>query len=113
MEVDEANIVRIVKYFKPKAFVFTNLFRDQLDRYSELYATWDRMLAGVRMAPEATIIANADDPIFNTVELPNPRVWYGFNDQPSSDLEAPANTDGVVCPKCHHIIHYGFITYGA
>ena len=44
LEVDEANIVRIVKYFKPKAFVFTNLFRDQLDRYSELYGTWDRML---------------------------------------------------------------------
>ena len=53
LEVDEANIVRIVKYFKPKAFVFTNLFRDQLDRYSELYATWDRMLEGVRMAPKA------------------------------------------------------------
>lgn len=112
LEVDEANIVRIVKYFKPKAFVFTNLFRDQLDRYSELYATWDRMLAGVRMAPDATIIANADDPIFNTVDLPNPRLWYGFNDQSMGDLEAPANTDGVVCPKCHHIIHYGFITYG-
>lgn len=112
LEVDEANIVRIVKYFKPKAFVFTNLFRDQLDRYSELYATWDRMLEGVRMAPNATIIANADDPIFNSVDLPNPRVWYGFDDQPMGDLEAPSNTDGVVCPKCHHIIHYGFIIYG-
>lgn len=111
LEVDEANIVKITKYIKPKAFVFTNIFRDQMDRYGEIYTTYDKILNGVKLAPEATIIANGDAPIFHSKDLPNPIIYYGFNNQPDQDIKAKPNTDGVLCPKCQHILHYNFISY--
>ena len=33
LETDEANVPLISQYIKPSAFVLTNLFRDQMDRY--------------------------------------------------------------------------------
>lgn len=111
LEVDEANVIKVTQYIKPLAFVFTNIFRDQMDRYGEIYTTYRKILDGVKLAPEATIIANGDMPIFNSVDLPNPVVYYGFNNQPDGEMKADPNTDGVVCPRCEHIIHYKFISY--
>ena len=111
MEVDEANVAIVTSYITPVAFVFTNIFRDQMDRYGEIYTTYEKILKGVRMAPKATIIANGDEQLFNTQNLPNPVIYYGFNHEHHDDLRAPANTDGLLCPKCQHILHYHLITY--
>lgn len=111
LEVDEANVIEVTKYIKPTAFVFTNIFRDQMDRYGELYTTYKKILAGVAKAPDATIIANGDAPIFNSQSLPNPIVYYGFNHQSDGERKAPYNTDGVLCPVCNHILHYKFLIY--
>jgi len=111
LEVDEANIVLVTKYIKPKAFVFTNIFRDQMDRYGEIYTTYQKILNGVALAPEATIIANGDAPIFHSKHLPNPIVYYGFNHEPDGELKAKPNTDGILCPVCQNILHYKFLTY--
>ncbi len=78
LEVDEANVIKVTQYIKPIAFVFTNIFRDQMDRYGEIYTTYQKILDGVKLAPEATIIANGDMPIFNSVDLPNPILYYGL-----------------------------------
>ncbi|UDM31768.1 Mur ligase family protein [Lentilactobacillus laojiaonis] len=111
LEVDEANIIKVTKYIQPKAFVFTNIFRDQMDRFGEIYTTYQKILDGVALAPNATIIANGDAPIFHSKDLPNPVIYYGFNNQKDSDIKASPNTDGVLCPVCQHILHYNFITY--
>lgn len=111
LEVDEAYVVVVTKYIKPVAIVMTNLFRDQMDRYGEIYTTYDKILAGVKQAPEATIIANGDEQIFNTKDLPNPVIYYGFDHEHHEDLQAPANTDGLLCPKCQHILHYHSRSY--
>ena len=81
-----------------------------MDRYGEIYTTYEKILKGVRMAPKATIIANGDEQLFNTQNLPNPVIYYGFNHEHHDDLRAPANTDGLLCPKCQHILHYHLIT---
>lgn len=112
LEVDEANMAPLCRLIKPKAIVLTNIFRDQLDRFGEIYNTYDKILDGIKLAPSATLIVNADVPIFSSVDLPNPKLYYGFNHLPQKDMLAPANTDGVVCPKCEQIIHYHFMTYG-
>lgn len=114
LEVDEANVVKVAQFITPKAFVITNLFRDQMDRYGEIYTTYDKILAGVKLAPGATIIANGDEQIFNSRDLPNPVIYYGFKtakDTEEADLRAPANTDGLLCPRCQHILHYHLLTY--
>lgn len=112
LEVDEAYVIQVVKYIKPIAFVLTNIFRDQLDRYSEIYYTYDLILKAIKLAPKATIIANGDDSLFQSVNLPNPVVYYGFaNHDEHLDFKAKPNTDDVICPRCHHILHYHYITY--
>lgn len=56
LEVDEANVEKITSAIKPKMFVLTNIFRDQLDRYGEIYTTYDKIIAGIQHAPEATVL---------------------------------------------------------
>ncbi|WP_300561872.1 Mur ligase family protein [Companilactobacillus sp.] len=113
LEVDEANVEIICRYIKPKYFVLTNIFRDQMDRYGEIYTTYQKILNGIKLAPDATIIANGDAAIFSSKELPNKVVYYGFTDKghENDDIKAPTNTDGVLCPKCNHILHYHNISY--
>lgn len=109
LEVDEANVKMVTKLVKPKAFVLTNIFRDQMDRYGEIYTTYEKIINGIKLAPEAKVIANGDASIFSSVELDNPKVFFGFkqaSDQVPNDMKAPVNTDGVLCPKCDHILHY-------
>ncbi len=109
LEVDEANVKMVSKLLHPAAFVLTNIFRDQMDRYGEIYTTYDKIVSGIKLAPKAKIIANGDASIFSSVKLPNPKVFYGFklaNDQTKNDFRAPVNTDGVLCPVCDHILHY-------
>ena len=111
LEVDEANVVKVTQFIKPVAFVFTNIFRDQMDRYGEIYTTYDKILAGVRRAPQATVIINGDEQLFHSRDLPNPVVYYGFAHEHRDAFDAPANTDGLLCPKCQHILRYHLRTY--
>lgn len=111
LEVDEATIKHITPFIEPKLFVFTNIFRDQMDRFGEIYTTYQYMLDGAAFAPSATILANGDAPIFNSVETPNPREYFGFNNTEDSEMMAHYNTDGVLCPHCQSILHYKSITY--
>ncbi|GEL13187.1 UDP-N-acetylmuramyl peptide synthase [Lapidilactobacillus concavus] len=113
LEVDEANVEPVCRQLTPTAFLLTNIFRDQMDRYGEIYTTYQKIVDGIKLAPQATIIANGDAPIFNSKQLPNPIIYYGFadSDKPDADLRASFNSDGVLCPVCNHILHYHSITY--
>ena len=111
LEIDEASLSKVTEYIKPELFVFTNIFRDQMDRYGEIYTTYRLIVEGAAKAPQATILANGDSPIFNSLETVNPRKYYGFNHQVDQEQMAHYNTDGVLCPHCHHILHYKMITY--
>ncbi|MGO2722309.1 MAG: MurT ligase domain-containing protein [Lactobacillus sp.] len=109
LEVDEANVKLVTKWLHPSTFVLTNIFRDQMDRYGEIYTTYDKIVSGIKLAPKATVIANGDASIFSSIDLPNPRLFYGFElnrTAADANMMAPVNTDGVLCPKCQHILHY-------
>lgn len=116
LEVDEANVRLVAKWLHPKAFVLTNIFRDQMDRYGEIYTTYDKIVEGIKEAPQATLIVNGDANIFRRTSLPNPKIYYGFATQPENqqvDCKAAVNTDGVLCPRCDHILHYHQISYAS
>lgn len=111
LEIDEASLSKVTNFIKPELFVFTNIFRDQMDRYGEIYTTYQLIVDGAAKSPEATILANGDSPIFNSLETINPRKYYGFDHKDDEEQMAHYNTDGVLCPKCQHILHYKMITY--
>src|SRR5713226_7820930 len=62
-EVDEAVMPQAVEILPPRVAVFTNLFRDQLDRFGEVDAISTRWQQAIELLPEnATLVLNADDP---------------------------------------------------
>jgi lipid II isoglutaminyl synthase (glutamine-hydrolysing) len=87
-EVDEAVIPKAVEILPPRVVVFTNLFRDQLDRFGEVDTISTRWQQTIDLLPEsATLVLNADDP--TTAHLgeffPGQVIFFGIDD-PSLDL---------------------------
>ena len=107
LEIDEAIVPLAVRRLRPPvAFVLTNLFRDQLDRYGEvdrLATGWQEML---RELPDTTVIANADDPLVAWVaqESGRPAIFFGVD-----GLIGGAGSevsDVTVCPRCATMLQY-------
>ncbi|MGM0174384.1 MurT ligase domain-containing protein [Enterococcus sp. DIV0800] len=111
LEIDEASLSKVTEYIKPELFLFTNIFRDQMDRYGEIYTTYKLIVDGAAKSPQAPILCNGDSPIFNSLETINPKKYYGFDHLPDKEQDAHYNTDGLLCPKCQHILKYKMITY--
>lgn len=111
LEIDEASLSKVTAFLTPELFLFTNIFRDQMDRYGEIYTTYQLIVDGAKKAPNATILMNGDLPIFHSIDTINPCQYYGFDHQENQELKAHYNTDGILCPKCHHILNYNMITY--
>lgn len=111
LEVDEGSLKHVVHHLNPIAFVHTNVFRDQMDRYGEIYTIYDLMTSAAKAIPTATVIANGDSSLFNSVDLPNPRRYFGFDHEADHEVTPHYNTDGILCPRCHHIIKYHSLTY--
>ena len=111
LEIDEASLSRICDYIKPSLFVFTNIFRDQMDRYGEIYTTYQMILDAAQKVPTATVLLNGDSPLFNSVTLKNPVQYYGFDTEKGEPQLAHYNTEGILCPKCQHILKYKLNTY--
>lgn len=63
-EVDEGALRQLVDALQPKLMILTNVFRDQLDRFGETESVARKLGEAAHALPEeATIIANADDPL--------------------------------------------------
>lgn len=108
-EVDEAVVPQMVVTVPPRVAVFTNLFRDQLDRYGEVDSVATRWLQAVKALPnDTTLVLNADDPTTAYLgELFNGKVLYFGIDDPALDLkfQQPSSErhqviDTRTCPKC-------------
>ncbi len=111
LEIDEASLSNVTEFLKPSLFVFTNIFRDQMDRYGEIYTTYQMIVEGAAKSPEATVLLNGDSPLFQSVDLVNKVNYYGFATAEEEPKLAHYNTEGVLCPRCQHIIHYKMNTY--
>ena len=111
LEVDEANVKFITEYITPEYIAITNLFRDQLDRYGEVYTTLNKILEGVVKVPESTLLLNGDESLLGKLDVPNKKVYYGFNDSLNKDTTVDTNADAKFCKFCKAPYHYNFITY--
>ncbi|WP_297282158.1 MurT ligase domain-containing protein [uncultured Anaerococcus sp.] len=118
LEVDEANLVRIGQSIKPDYVIFTNIFRDQMDRFGEIYNIFNKLVEGMQVMPDAKIIANGDLPIFSYEQMDKyNKAYFGIRDiRDEADdyiLEADVNSDGILCPHCNHILKYKLNNYSS
>ncbi|MFR1448915.1 MAG: MurT ligase domain-containing protein [Beduini sp.] len=111
IEIDEANVPLICRFVKPEVICITNLFRDQLDRYGEVYTTLEKIMKGVRYHQDTTLILNGDEPLLGGLEVLNPKIFYGFNTTNNQEENVETNTDAKHCIFCHHPYEYSFVTY--
>jgi UDP-N-acetylmuramyl tripeptide synthase len=115
-EVDEATLPEAAWSVRPRAVVFTNLFRDQLDRYGEVDYVSSVWRGAVTTWPNvATLVLNADDPSVAALghHATGRVLYYGIKDRslaPGEALEHAA--DARWCVACGSELKYYAVFYG-
>lgn len=108
LEVDEGSLKNVVEELQPKVFLHTNIFADQLDRYGSIEKIYELLTDAAKSTSDATVIANGDLPLFNSVALPNNRKFFGFDTDVDTGDQSKADT---ACPNCGHDLEYTIYTY--
>ena len=112
-EVDEATLTQALPELRPRVAVFTNLFRDQLDRYGEVEAVagrWRDVLAG---APsEMRLVLNSDDPAVASLGENRDRVTYFGVEDRKLDTGAPEHASDALFCRCGARLDYAVAFYG-
>lgn len=110
MESDERYAQYTFKYFSPKYFVITNLFRDQMTRNGNP----EYVLSQVQKAinKDMKLVINADDPLIATLANEN-TCLFGINENLySKDENNYIYDDGYYCPKCKSKLVYDYRQFG-
>lgn len=111
IEVDEANVKFITEHLTPDMVTITNLFRDQLDRYGEVYTTLVKILEGIAKVPETKLVLNGDESLLGKLDIKNPVVYYGFNAPIKENTALDLNADAKFCKFCKAPYSYNLVTY--
>ena len=104
-EIDEATIRLAVKEIIPDVVIVTNLFRDQLDRYGELYSVAHALETMIRnLPPESTVVLNADDPMVASFapDAVARRIYFGIQAETVGTQVPEHAADTIRCVKCQH-----------
>lgn len=118
LEVDEAAFRLSSKHIHPAVLVVTNFFRDQLDRYGELYNTLNVVKEGILNNPETTLVLNGDDSLCASLgkDVPNPVVYYGMDElavpEDNNRTMSSINNDASYCLYCKTKYEYQYYSYG-
>jgi lipid II isoglutaminyl synthase (glutamine-hydrolysing) len=109
LEVDEANVRLVTPEMRPDSLLVTNFFRDQLDRFGELYSMARGIEAVIETLPaSATAILNADDPLVASLAPGTSarRLYFGIQAN-STGTQVPEHAaDTIRCVRCQHPLNY-------
>lgn len=112
LEVDEAIVRRVIKELPADTLLITNIFRDQLDRFGELYAMARALESAIEALPaSATVVLNADDPLVASLApaARARRLYFGIRGSQVDGAAAPAPehaADTIRCVRCQHQLSY-------
>src|SRR6201996_1206803 len=114
LEVDEATIRRVAPEVAPDMILITNIFRDQLDRFGELYAMARMLETAIEALPaHASAVLNGDDPLVASLapHAAARRLYYGLRTEgigtEGAGAEIPEHAaDTIRCVHCQHALTY-------
>ncbi|KNY25027.1 Mur ligase family protein [Pseudobacteroides cellulosolvens] len=114
LEIDEAAFKSLSNFVEPDILVVTNFFRDQLDRYGELYTTLNGVKAGIAKHKKTKLVLNADDSLCASIgkETNKEVVYYGVNNNACDSIEENINNDASFCLYCQTRYEYQSHIYG-
>lgn len=108
-EVDEGTMPFAVPEIAPDVVVVTNIFRDQLDRFGEIYAVANALNRVIEDLPaSATVLLNANDPqVANFGQHTKAkRLFFGLE---TTEVGVPVpeqSADVIRCIHCQEDLHY-------
>ncbi len=108
-EIDEATIPLAVPEIQPDVVVITNIFRDQLDRYGELYAVARALDTMLENLPEtSTILLNGNDPQVANFGLKAKakKLYFGLETMEVGTPVPEQSADIIRCVKCNEDLDY-------
>ncbi len=108
-EIDEGTIPLAVPEIQPDVVVITNIFRDQLDRYGELYAVANALNQMLEDLPEsATILLNGNDPQVASFgqHAKARRLFFGLETNEVGTPVPEQSADIIRCIRCNEDLLY-------
>ncbi len=111
LEVDERYTRYVLKFIKPRYYVITNLYRDQLTRNGHPELVYSIINEGV--TDDMHLVLNTDDPLSSMMGMGKDRVTYfGINkNELSTDINTSMYNDGAYCPNCKAKMEYDYYHY--
>jgi lipid II isoglutaminyl synthase (glutamine-hydrolysing) len=109
LEVDEATVRLVTPDLQPDTVLVTNIFRDQLDRFGEVYSIAKWLEAAIDQLPASgTVILNGDDPLVASLAPGSParRVYFGIQADSSATQVPEHAADSIRCVRCQHMLSY-------
>ena len=110
IEIDEGSIEKVFKEIKPDYFVFTNFFRDQLDRFGEIDMLVDKIKNQLD-DKEIQLLLNVDDPYTRRLSNGKNTTYFGIGVD-AYNFGKQTTIESTYCPKCGEKLHYKKIHYG-
>src|SRR5579862_1999603 len=112
-EVDEAALLAIADELRPRVLVVTNVVRDQLDRFVELYATAGALERAAERHPSGgALVLCADDPLVAGIAPGHPDRRFVGLDLPESHDRITSAADSIRCPACRTALAYRTVQLG-
>ena len=89
IECDEGASKNILPAMHPQVMVVTNLYRDQVDRYTSWTTARDYIITAAKSSPDTVLVLDADCQVTASIAdaVPNKVVWFG--------VECPVYNEGV------------------
>jgi UDP-N-acetylmuramyl tripeptide synthase len=118
LEVDEGWLPRVAEAVRPRTYLLSNLFRDQLDRYGELEVLadrWAELVAAEATDPSRDVrfVLNADDPLVADLGRGHEgAVYFGLSDDDQALPELQHAADSKHCRNCGHPYEYAAVYLG-
>lgn len=108
-EIDEGTIPLAVPEIQPDVVVITNIFRDQLDRYGELYSVANALNGMLESLPEtATILLNGNDPQVASFgqNAKAKKIFFGLETKEVGTPVPEQSADIIRCIRCNSDLVY-------
>jgi len=109
LEVDEGTVGRVIPELRPDTFAVTNIFRDQLDRFGELYSMARQLQSVIDVLPgSATAVLNGDDPLVASLAAGATArsMFYGIQADHAGEQVPEHAADTIRCVRCQHELSY-------
>lgn len=109
LEVDEGSIEKVLDEIDVHYFLFTNLFKDQIDRFGTEKDLSSRLRNSLENK-DISLLLNADDPYVANLATRHNTSYYGL-DKRALGTTNNENGETFPCPSCESSLDYEYIFY--